>query len=449
MDRMLEEAAKRSEAAEVFLLESHTRSVGFSNSVLKRISEKESRGAGLRVIAGGKLGHVAASRFDVPEVLAEKAASQAALGEPVAFAFPGPSEIPALSLVHEKTKALTQDEMIAVSREAVDRIRAYDSGVKVDTGYGTGWERIRIRNTVGFEGAFERLGVGFGVGATLVEEGNIVHVGRTYQGIVPPPDPGKLVDGTIKDLDVARRNVAFPSGKHRAILMPSAMADILMAFLGAISGDAVAKGTSPLKGKLGQAILDEQFTLMDDGLHPEGICSQPFDDEGLPVHRKPIVKNGVLETFLTDLKSAAKLGVEPGGNGTREKPLEREKTFSAPPFPSPWNIVLEPGTLTYEQMLAETDLGLEIHVISGILLGNLINGDFSGTLELAYCIEKGERTGRVKDVMIAGNFYSLFKDRLMGLESTSTWTGNFGGDVGAFLLPKVLVADLDAASKGA
>ncbi|MHC4600147.1 MAG: TldD/PmbA family protein, partial [Planctomycetota bacterium] len=435
MEKILEAAKKKAEAAEVFSLETLTRSVGYEAGVLKRISEKESRGVGLRVLAGGKMGHVATSKLDAPEKAAEKAVALAELGEEASFAFPGPSELPALNLMHPETEALTVDAMVETCGEAVEKLRVYHPELKVSAGYGTGSEKIRIINTSGFEGGIEVLALGFGAGGLLVEGDNIVACGKSHIGLKPPTDPMGLVDVVIEKLDLARKIVPFPSGKFRAILTPVALADILMAFLPAANGKAVAKGMSPLKDKLGVQILDPRITLVDDGLHPEGVCSQPFDDEGLPVRRKTIVEKGVLKTFITDLRSAAQLGVEPTGNGVREKPLEREKTFGAPPAPNVWNVVLEPGTLSYESMVANTELGVEIHAISGILLGNLINGDFSGTLSMAFKVEKGERVGRVKDVMVSGNFYSLFKDRLIDLESKQTWTGNFGGDVGAYLLP--------------
>jgi len=422
MDAILDAAKKRVDAAEAFSLETLTRSVGFESGELKRISEKESSGVGLRVITEGRIGHIAASKLDEPEALVQRAVDLASLSEKASFAFPGPAEIPEVSLADSSAETLSVEAMIETGREAVDRLSAYDSDLKIGVGYGTGMDRIRLRNSSGFEGESARWNVGFGVTASIVEGGNILHVWKPYMALVPPPDPMSIVDGVISKLKIARKNVAFPSGKHRAILTPAAMADILMAFLGAVNGKAVAKGTSPLKDKLGQAILDPRLTLLDNGLHPEGLCSQPFDDEGVPVRRKHVVKNGVLETFLTDLKSASKLGTAPTGNAVREKPLEKAKSFSVAPAPDVLNVEIEPGDTSYETMLADTKLGLEIHHITGILLGNLINGDFSGTLEMAFKIEKGEKAGRVKDVMVAGNFYKIFKDQILAIEDRREWT---------------------------
>ncbi len=447
MERILEEAAKRADAAEAYELTTLSRGVGYESNVLKRISEKEAKGVGLRVIKDGKLGHVTASKMDEPRALAEKAVALASLGEEAGFDFPGPASVPSLDLASAATESLSMEAMIETSRGAVEKLRAHDDALMVDAGCGTGMERVRLHNTAGFQGAFTKWTAGFGVSASLVEENNILHLWKPANGLAPHPDPLSLADRLIEDLEVARVNVSIPSGKYRAIITPAALADILMAFLPAVNGKAVAKGTSPLKDRLGETLFDPRFTLRDDGLHAQGVCSQPFDDEGVPVQSKPIVEKGVLKTFVADLKNAGLIGMAPGGNGSREKPLEREKTFGAAPAPAVWNVILEPGETSYETMLAETSLGLEIHNISGILLGNLINGDFSGMLEMAFKVVDGERVGRVKDVMIAGNFYSLFKDRLVDFEDRQTWTGNFGGSSGAYLLPHACVADLDAAAK--
>jgi hypothetical protein len=53
----------------------------------------------------------------------------------------------------------------------------------------------------------------------------------------------------------------------------------------------------------------------------------------------------------------------------------------------------------------------------------------------------------VKDAMVAGNFYELFRNRLVAFESDREWTGMFGGGVGSFLLPRACLADVDVTSK--
>ena len=143
----------------------------------------------------------------------------------------------------------------------------------------------------------------------------------------------------------------------------------------------------PLVEKVGEKILDERISLVDDPHYAGAILSCPFDDEGTPTRRTPLVEKGVFRHFLTDLNAASKIGVTPTGHGFRERILEKEKTYGASPNPDVSNLVLEPGDMTVPGMRGETGTAVEIHHITGILLGDMTNGDFSGNLELAFKVE--------------------------------------------------------------
>ena len=67
-------------------------------------------------------------------------------------------------------------------------------------------------------------------------------------------------------------------------------------------------------------------------------------------------------------------------------------------------------------MVKNIDKGLLVHSFLGLGQGNPINGEFSVNLFLGYKIENGEITGRVKDVMLAGNAF----EALQNIEALST-----------------------------
>ncbi len=52
----------------------------------------------------------------------------------------------------------------------------------------------------------------------------------------------------------------------------------------------------------------------------------------------------------------------------------------------------------------------------------MIGGAFSHPVALAYRVERGEITGRVKDAAVAGNAYELLK-RIGGFGNDARWTG--------------------------
>src|SRR5881628_509667 len=66
--------------------------------------------------------------------------------------------------------------------------------------------------------------------------------------------------------------------------------------------------------------------------------------------------------------------------------------------------------------------GLLVDELIGVGQGNVIGGAFSHPVALAYRIEKGAITGRVKDAAVAGKVYGLLK-RVGGFGNDGRWLG--------------------------
>jgi PmbA protein len=67
--------------------------------------------------------------------------------------------------------------------------------------------------------------------------------------------------------------------------------------------------------------------------------------------------------------------------------------------------------------------GLLIDDLIGVGQGNVIGGAFSHPVALAYRIERGAITGRVKDAAVAGNVYDLL-GRIGEFGTDGRWLGN-------------------------
>jgi PmbA protein len=76
----------------------------------------------------------------------------------------------------------------------------------------------------------------------------------------------------------------------------------------------------------------------------------------------------------------------------------------------------------------------------GVGQGNVIGGSFSHPVALAYRVEHGEITGRVKDAAVAGNVYDLLK-QIGGVGNDARWTG-------ARFAPSVLLEGVSVAARG-
>ena len=65
------------------------------------------------------------------------------------------------------------------------------------------------------------------------------------------------------------------------VLDPFVAASFASIIGGTLSADAVQRGRSLFAGREGEQIAAPAFRLVDDGLHPEGLATAPFDGEGV------------------------------------------------------------------------------------------------------------------------------------------------------------------------
>jgi len=169
--------------------------------------------------------------------------------------------------------------------------------------------------------------------------------------------------------------------------------------LGAISGAAVARGTSFLKDRLGQAVFGSAITIVDDPLRRRAPGSRPFDGEGLACQRRDLIAAGVLTGWVLDLRSARQLGMAPTGQGARG--------LSSPPGPASSNVYLQPGASSQGDLVASIRQGLYVTELIGSSI-NMVTGDYSRGAS-GFWIENGEITYPVSEITIAGNLADMFR----------------------------------------
>ncbi|HEY5562964.1 MAG TPA: TldD/PmbA family protein [Clostridiaceae bacterium] len=227
------------------------------------------------------------------------------------------------------------------------------------------------------------------------------------------------------------------SGKYAVILKNEAAIDMLETFSGIFSSDNVQKGLSLLKSTLGKEIGSKVLTIIDNPLLAEGLMSSPFDSEGVPTYSKEVVKAGELKTLLYNLKTALKDGVNSTGNGFRTN-------YTSPIEVAPSNFYIEPGRLSYLELIQELKEGLVINELQGLHSGaNPISGDFSLAAK-GFLVKKGNIVGAVEQITISGNFYRLLKDiKAVGADmkfGMASGKGSFGS-------PSILIKEVSISGK--
>jgi PmbA protein len=433
--------ARGASSCEVYALTSLRTEVTFEANKLKGVSRTEERGAALRVVKDGRVGFSTSTNMEDADRLAEDAVATAGFGDQASFEFAGPVHMPEVSCSDEKVKELEVEDMMARPRDAIARLLAYDPEILCSCGTIREVQTVSMMTSGGLESSFERTLYRFGVDGWLIEGTNILDCGGYYGGTTLDSDGQKLVSRVIEDFRNGRKNTDMPGGPTLVMFTPNAVADILLTLHSGVSGSMVERGVSPLKGKLGEQVFDRRVTIYDDGLARGGYATSPFDDEGVPMQRTPVIEGGVLRHYLTDLRTAAKLDAPLTGNAGRAKRLVMTKDLGKVPGPEITNWEMAGGDDPHEELIEGMKDGIVVDRMMGILMSNLLAGDFSGNVSLGFRVEGGKLRGRVKDTMVAGNIYKLLRDNVEAVSSDVERVGQFGF-VGSHKYPYVLMKDV-------
>ena len=252
----------------------------------------------------------------------------------------------------------------------------------------------------GFSGDYARTDSGVGVsviageGAGMESEYDFAHAVH-FGDLEDPADVGRRAGEKAAARIGARR---MPTAEVPVIFDPRVAGGLLGHLTGAITGPAIARGTSFLKDRLGDQLFAADIEIVDDPHRKRGLRSKPFDAEGIANSKRSIVKDGVLTTWLLDLASAKQLGLETTGHAGRGT--------SGPPSPGPSNLYLTPGTLSPAELMADIEAGLYITSLMGMGV-NGVTGDYSRGAS-GFWIENGEITFPVTELTIAGNLNQMF-----------------------------------------
>lgn len=250
-------------------------------------------------------------------------------------------------------------------------------------------------------------------------------------------DTKSLAKEAVGDALAYTGAVSIPSGKYGVIIRNDVMADILSTFSGIFSAYNVQKGLSLLKGKVGSDIASKTVTIIDDPLMEKGLCSTPFDDEGVACYTKTIIEDGKLKTFLYNLKTAKKDGVKSTGNASKA-------SYASTVGISPSNFYIKPGNKSFNELMIALGNGLLITEVQGLHSGaNPVSGDFSLAAK-GFEIKEGKKSRPVEQITVAGNFYNVLLDVVEAGEDLK-----FGVPSGSscFGSPSLIVKELSVAGK--
>lgn len=363
----------------------------------------------LRVFVGKRTAAVSANQLDDPGTLAERAVAMARVAPEDPYAGLADEHLlvknmPGLELLD--SREMTADALAGIALEA-ETAGLEVAGVSKSGGAGASWRLagVVLATSHGFEGSYMTSRYGMSMTAVAGEgtsmERDYDFDSRTYfEDLDAPAEIGRRAG----ERAVRRLNPQKLSTRTTNVIYESRAARSILGHLtGAINGASIARKTSFLKDRMGEAIFAPGIQIVDDPFKRRGGATRPFDGEGTAASVLHMIEDGILQHWFLDGASARELGLDPNGRAHRS---------GSGTSPGATNITLMPGELSLDTLMAEAGSGLLVSDLIGHGV-NGITGDYSRGAA-GFWFENGEIVEPVSEITIAGNLNDMFRRLVPG-----------------------------------
>ncbi len=434
VDRLLELARARGAAeAEVYAEQATSRRVKIFRGAVEELTAARRKGVGLRVFQDGKVGYAYSSDLSpaaLDDVVATALATTAVADRDPDAVMPQPGREPeAVDVFDPRLEGASDEQRIELALAVERAALATDKRVKSvdETVYADADSQVFLANSAGVRGSY-REGHCYAYAYVLAEQDGQIETGLSFTVGRAPVELDPQACGT----EAATRAVALLGGaktkttKTTVVLDPFVSASFFGVLSSALTAEAVQKGRSLFAGRVGDAVAGPGVTLIDDGIHPEGLASAPFDGEGVPCRRTPLIESGTLQGFLYNTKAGHREGRDSTGNGVRG-------SYQATPGVGPTNLILSGEQTPWADLIAGIDHGVLVTNAIGIHSGaNPVSGEFSVGIN-GLLIESGRLGTPVREVTMAGDIVSMLRS-IVALGDDTRWVPS-----GSILTPSVVI----------
>ena len=214
----------------------------------------------------------------------------------------------------------------------------------------------------------------------------------------------------------------IPTTQCPVLFESTLAAGLLGGFVQAVSGGSLYRKSSFLLDSLGKMVFPKHIDILEDPFILGGKGSSPFDEEGVRVAPRKVVKGGRVEGYFLSSYSARKLGMKTTGNAGGSHNLVMTSRLTQ-------------ASDNLDAMLQKLGTGLFVVELMGQGV-NYVTGDYSRGAS-GFWVENGKIAYPVHEITIAGNL----KDMLKGIEAVGADAYNYGAKtVGSILVNRMKVA---------
>ncbi len=154
------------------------------------------------------------------------------------------------------------------------------------------------------------------------------------------------------------------------------------------------------KMQIGAKLGNDIVSIIDDPTMPNQLGFYKYDDEGVRSRPTQLMKNGVLVGRLHSRRTAASFGEPLSGHCVAED-------YRYPPIIRMGNIFIEPGSNTFNDLLAKLGDGLYLLDAKG---GQTSGENFTFGAQYGYVVKNGKVGEMIRDINISGNLYQTLQN---------------------------------------
>lgn len=428
--------------AEAFVTRAGSTSIKIYGGQIDELASSAASGVGIRVFKSGSEGFAYSSEL-TPEGLetaAQAAVKNSRVTAPDEYSgLPEPArQYPDLEIYSEKLRQVPLDAKIELAMQVEAAALGHDPRVvQVEhAAYNEAEGTVAIANSLGLAREYRETTC-FAYTMAIAEEDGLMQTGMSF---TTGREPEQL-DADECGHEAAARAVSLLGASQAESMVCPVVTDpfvtsSLIGVIGSVlTAEAVQKKRSLFAGLEGELVAADVFTLLDDGTHPDGIASAPFDGEGVPSGETMIIQEGKLQGFLYDAYTGRKGNHPSTGNGIRT-------SYRSGPHVGPTNLRVVGGNASQGEIIASLDKGFFVTQVSGIHSGaNAVSGDFS-VGAAGQMIENGKLSKPVREVTIAGDMLTMLKS-IVTVGNDNRWIP-FGGSIHA---PTLLIEKMTVSGK--
>lgn len=388
-------------SSRVSLTVANNNSFEYRNTQLDKLHQSSENKLYIELYVDGKYGTLSTNRLEKPELepfIKDGIASTRFLAPDLCRQLPDMTRYYTsnsgddLDLFDSTFFDYTVDRKLAVAKATVDEIYGTDDRiVSVVSSYDDGCGAEYMVASNGFEGEIQDTAYSLTSEVALKTDGDARPESYWYDS--------KLYWADLETVGIARKalqrafqklgQTKIKSGKYNLILDNTVSMKLLSPLISAMYGTAIQQKNTFLLNRLGDKIVSDKLTVIDNPHQKRAFGSRWYDGEGVATEDRVLIGKGVLNTYFIDTYNALKLNIQP--------------TVASPSI-----IKLEHGIKNHSQLLNTMHQGIWVTGFNG---GNTnsTTGDFSFGIE-GFLVENGIATIPIGEMNITGNILDLWNN---------------------------------------